>query len=255
LVPKVREVVQKLLPSAREQPAQTEAEYKAHVNNVQDHSNTQLYSCGSLAPKLRKGGAGRIGCSSCGIDRPKAPWEATDGCLYLIRELVVRGCSQDSDDAKLMPMSDEELIPLYETMMDVCRVQHFPQSHELRATLWKCVPAMAVALGKDRFKRSYMERTVELLFWNLEMSTASQLSKHAAAECAERLADLVGKSIFRGRLDDFQQATYDQYVVGRTRLGGPPTEIDGGMLSPFGPRGLLIAGGGPPKPSGAAIAR
>lgn len=233
LIPKVRDVVMKLLPSARNQPNQTEAEYKAHINNVQDHSNTQLYSCGSLAPKLRKGGAGRIGCSSCGIDRPKAPWEATDGCLYLIRELVVRGCDEDS----VMPMTDEELLPLWESMMDVCRVQHFPQSHELRATLWKCVPPMAKALGKQRFKRSYLECTVELLFRNLEMSTATQLSKHAAAECAAYLADLIGPGIFRGRLDDDQQVTYDRLVVGRPR-GEPPIDS---MMSPFGP--LSVAAG------------
>ena len=42
----------------------------------------QVFSCGSLAPKLRKGG-----CSDCEVDRPKEPWEFTDGALYLVSEL------------------------------------------------------------------------------------------------------------------------------------------------------------------------
>lgn len=71
----LRSLIKTILPAARDQPSMSAAEYKAHVNDAEQHTDTQLYSCGSLAPKLRKGGAGRIGCTNCGIDRPKAPWE------------------------------------------------------------------------------------------------------------------------------------------------------------------------------------
>ena len=222
------------LSAARRQPAMTPSEYKQHVNDFEAHSNSQLYSCGSLAPKLRKGGAGRIGCTSCGIDRPKAPWEATDGCIYLIRELIYHGTAPDSKT----PLSDEELVPMMRELADVCRVQHFPQSHDLRATLWKQLPAMANALGKDRFKRHYMELFMDLLFRNLESRSDHQLSIHAAGQCAEELAQLVGVTIFRARLeDDSQRATLDRVL--RERQSLPKGPADGAAFSPFGPPGLL----------------
>ena len=73
---------------------------------------------------------------------------------------------------------------------------------------------------------------------NLEESTASALSKHAAGQCAEELAQLVGPRIFRGRLDDFQQAAFDQAMLERERA---PKGPGGDDFSPFGPAGLLDA--------------
>jgi len=231
----IRKLLTKLLPSAREQPAMTMQEFKAHQNDMEAHSGGQMYSCGSLAPKLgKKSGAGRIGgCSSCGINRPKAPWEATDGCIYLIRELCIR-CSEESLPIYL---SDDELLPLMRELADVCRVQHFPQSSELRATLWRQLPAMANALGKQRFKRLYLDVFLDLMFSNLEARTASQLSIHAAGQCAEELASLVGVSIFRARLEDYQREIYDRVVQERKLMPKGPT--DAAAFSPYGPPGLL----------------
>jgi len=230
---KLKKLIAKILPAAREQPAMTQEEYKAHQNDMESHTDSQLYSCGSLAPKLRKAGAGRIGCSSCGINRPKAPWEATDGCIYLIRELVLIGTAEDSRT----PLSDDYLLPLMQELADVCRVQHFPQSSDLRATLWRQLPTMASALGKQRFKRLYFEVFLDLMFSNMESRSASQLSIHAAGQCAEELAELVGLAIFRGRLDDYQRETFDRVMRERRLMPkGPPDEA---AFTPFGPPGLL----------------
>ena len=236
----IRDLVQKILPAARDQPAMTAAEYKAHVNDLEQHTDSQLYSCGSLAPKLRKGGAGRIGCTNCGIDRPKAPWEATDGCIYLIREYVVRGtqAANENDNAAVV-LTDEELVPLLRELADVCRVRHFPQSDDLRATLWRNVPIMARALGKARFKSKYLEIFTELLFSSLESRTASALSQHAAGQCAEELSQLVGVAIFRARLDDYQRETFDRVLRERQMMPKGPAGDD--VFSPFGPPGLLDA--------------
>merc|ERR1712137_233024 len=106
-------VLRQKLPSAKHQPAMTKADMQKHQNDINAHTEQQLYSCGSLAPKLRKGGAGRIGCSSCGVSRPKAPWEATDGCIYLIRELV----------ALEELTTDDVLEPLLQELIDVCRLK------------------------------------------------------------------------------------------------------------------------------------
>jgi HEAT repeat len=239
----LRILIRKILPAARDQPAMTREEFKQHVNDAEAHSNSQLYSCGSLAPKLRKGGAGRIGCSSCGIDRPKAPWEATDGCIYLLRELCYK-CSPRADGSGTIRddilLSDAELKSFLQELADVCRVQHFPQSDDLRATLWRVLPEMAHSIGKERFKRFYMDIFMDLLFNSIESRTASQLSVHAAGLCAEELASFVGTAIFRGRLEDDQKEIFDRTMRERQMMPKGPAS-GGDAFSPFGPVGLLAS--------------
>ena len=231
-------LVKKLLPSAKDQPAMTMEEYKNKQNDIESHTDAQLYSCGSLAPKLgKKSGAGRIGCSNCGVTRPKAPWEATDGCIYLLRELTILGCGDKNTNPDLT-MTDEVLLPLLTELVDVCRVQHFPQGDDLRATLWRQLPSMAKALGKQRFKHLYLDIFLDLLMSNMERTTASALSKHAAGQCAEELAQLVGLPIFRGRLDDYQKSTFDKAMRERQQQM-PKGPVDAGAFSPFGPPGML----------------
>eukprot|EP00737_Agarophyton_chilense_P001377 gb/GEZJ01001547.1/.p1 GENE.gb/GEZJ01001547.1/~~gb/GEZJ01001547.1/.p1 ORF type:complete len:689 (+),score=86.20 gb/GEZJ01001547.1/:158-2224(+) len=48
------------------------------------HTNQVMYSCGSLAPKLRRGG----GCTDHGFVREKQPWEVSDGGILLWRALM-----------------------------------------------------------------------------------------------------------------------------------------------------------------------
>jgi HEAT repeat len=242
----IRELMAKLLPLARLQPSMTPEEFKARQNSVEAHTDAQLYSCGSLAPKLKKKvpGAGRIGgCSSCDVTREKAPWEATDGCIYLVREVVIR-CGNNDDPPSSPPplLTDQELVPLLRELADVCRVRHFPQGDDLRTTLWRNLPLMARALGKDRFKRHYMEMFMDLLFYNLGTSrgggnAASQLSYHAAGQCAEELGLLVGPAIFRGRLEEDQRETLDKVL--RERQCMPRGPADDAVFSPYGPPGLL----------------
>ena len=112
--------------------------------------------------------------------------------------------------------------PLLQELVDCCRVQHFPQSDELRTTLWKCLPVIARSVGKERFKRYYLDLFMDLLFNNLESRTASQLSVHAAGQCMEELAILVGTTIFRGRLEDYQITVFDRTMRDRQRLPKGP---------------------------------
>lgn len=221
----VMEYLTKTIPSARDQPVMSKEEFKNHVNDIEMHTDSVLYSCGSLAPKLRKGGAGRIGCSSCGITRPKAPWEATDGCIYLVRELVL-----------LDKLDDDTLVPIFQELADVCRVKHFPQADDLRATLWRQLPPMASALGKQRFKRLYLDVFMDLLFNTIDDRTASALSKHAAGQCAEDLSRIVGEGVFVGRLDDYQRDSFAQAIQERQAMPKGPAI---GSFSPFGPPGVV----------------
>ena len=242
----VMEVLKKDLPSARDQPAMTREEYKLRQNDIQSHTNSQLYSCGSLAPKLRKGGAGRIGCSSCLMTRPKAPWEATDGCIYLIRELTVRLCNSSSSSSPshaAAALTDDILVPILTELADSCRVKHFPQSDDLRSTLWKNLPIIANALGKQRFKRTYLHLFMEMMIDNLDEKThASQLSVHAAGQCAEELSSLVGRGVFRGRLEEeWQRDILDRVMEERRNM---TRKMPAEGFSPFGPAEATLAVGG-----------
>jgi hypothetical protein len=161
--------------------------------------------------------------------------KATDGCIYLIRELVIRGTMEGT----ATPSSDEELVPILQELADVCRVQHFPQADDLRATLWKSVPTIAHALGKQRFKSKYLDIFLDLMFSNLDSRSANQLSIHAAGQCAEELASLVDPGIFRGRLEDYQRECFDRVMHERQMMPKGPGA--GEIFSPFGPPGLLDA--------------
>lgn len=226
------------LPAAQNQPKMTMDEYKALENNMEAHSDLQLYSCGSLAPKLKKkAGAGRIGCSNCEISRPKQPWQATDGCIYLIRELV-ETCGQD--DSTMPPITDELLLPLLKKVADVCRVSHFPQADDLRATLWRNLPGMMEAVGKQRCKQLYLDIFLDALMRNIESRSASAISIHAAGTCAYELSQLIGPNIFRGRVyDEFQREALDKVLRERQleEQGQPVSQ--GTQFSPFEPPGLL----------------
>ncbi|KAL7486063.1 hypothetical protein ACHAW6_011669 [Cyclotella cf. meneghiniana] len=242
MMEKVLALIRKKLPAARDQPQMSREEYKRLQNDASAHTGNQLYSCGSLAPKLRKGGAGRIGCSSCALDRPKAPWEASDGCVYLIREICIRFADNDDTAREDVVIGDAVLMPIMTELADVCRLSHYPQSDDLRTTLWRQLPPIARALGKRRFKGMYLDLFIELLCKNIDdrFNCASQLSVHAAGQCTEELANLIGHGIFRGRLAEVGGAEAFDRVMEERKREHIAQQAAGGFVgamqfSPFGP--------------------
>lgn len=152
-----------------------------HGHSSHDHkfSNQQLYSCGSLAPKLRRG----VGCMDHGFSRPKKPWEETDGAIYLLREL-----------AKVHPEEAEKFMP---ALAKVADVYYFENYFSLQETLWKQVFLIAKALGKRPFKR-HMELFLPGMVKSL--SEENQLVANSAADCINSLEKFVGKEIFKNRV-------------------------------------------------------
>lgn len=213
--------VREMLPCARDQPAETAEQAKARQNDAKAHTGTMRFSCGSLAPKLKKGG-----CSDCQVNRPKEPWEASDGAIYMVRELC-----------EVSPESVAEFMP---HVADLGILRHFPQADSLRETIWKQLPVMAERLGKRPFKR-YLELFLDPLFMTLhENSACSNLAMHAAGGCASFLSRFLGPTIFRGRLDPEQQRVIDT---------SPFVRIGGGMMPPAPGRGS----GGLRRPPSAAL--
>ena len=243
MLEKVLAVVRKSLPAAKDQPPMSREEYKKLQNDVTAHTGNQVYSCGSLAPKLRKGGAGRIGCSSCVVDRPKQPWEATDGAIYLLRELCTRFPNMDDTEREDVVLGDKILLPLMTELADVARLSHYPQSDDLRTTLFKQLPQIAESMGKRRFKGLYLDLFIELISKNLDDrhgTGASQLSIHAAGQCCEEIAKLIGFGIMRGRLeaigcDDAFDSVMEERKREQAMFATPGHFIGREAFSPFGP--------------------
>mmetsp|Transcript_6677 Transcript_6677/g.11786 ORF Transcript_6677/g.11786 Transcript_6677/m.11786 type:complete len:700 (+) Transcript_6677:78-2177(+) len=161
--------------------------YRGNLKELQQEnidsklSNQQMYSCGSLAPKLKRRG---VGCMDHGFSRPKKDWEITDGAVYLLRELAL-----------LHPEKAEAFMPALASASTVVGIEN---SSDLQATIWKQLIQIAKALGKRPFKR-YMEPFLPPLVASLK--DENQLTASAAAECLSFLIQYLGQGIMKGRVE------------------------------------------------------
>jgi hypothetical protein len=80
-----------------------------------------MFSCGSLAPKLKRGG----GCMDHGFTKPKEPWECSDGTIFLLRE-----CSNVESMHYLV-------IKNLENLSNLAYIDTFKHSHTMRDNLFK----------------------------------------------------------------------------------------------------------------------
>ena len=69
-----------------------------------------------------------------GIRRAKEAWEASDGAVYLLREL-----------ACVRPNAAVQFLP---DLAALALLEHFPQCRTLQETIWRTLPQIAQALGK-----------------------------------------------------------------------------------------------------------
>ena len=157
-----------------------------HDNDMELHSNQQMYSCGSLAPKMGRARGG--GCMDHSFKRASEPWEAADGCVYLLSELV--SYPEAVDRVK-------EYIP---HMLAVTEHKHYAHHLHLFETLNKVTPVIAKGLTKRIFKQ-YLEQFLNVVFYSLACENA--LTKSAAVECLQFLNNFVGASILRGRIEQY----------------------------------------------------
>ncbi|KAK2561519.1 hypothetical protein P5673_015491 [Acropora cervicornis] len=88
-------------------------------NDMELHSNKQMYSCGSLAPKMRRGG----GCADHLFKRPAQPWEKADGCVDLVAEL--------SSNAQ----THKEVVSVIPLVAQVTQHKHYTQHLHLMETV------------------------------------------------------------------------------------------------------------------------
>jgi len=113
------------------------AAYKlARDNDPELHTDKTLYSCGSLAPKLRKGG-----CMDHGFRRNKEPWEESDGALRLWGRLTA-----------VSPTAGDQM---FEDVVQLATLDlHFAHAPYLLETLWRQVAACVGVLNADLVSKS-----------------------------------------------------------------------------------------------------
>jgi len=154
------------------------------------HTNQQMYSCGSLAPKM-----GRGGCSDCRFKKPSEPWEYSDGCIYLVAEL---SSDHSTEVTKLLP-----------SIVKCLSHKHFSQHLVLLETVCKQLPVIATNIGKRNFKSS-VELFLDPVFYGLECDVP--LTVVAAEECLQKLSNFLGANILRGRIENHNPNYVKKYM-------------------------------------------
>lgn len=160
---------------------------RARDNDAATHTDQTMYSCGSLAPRMKRGG----GCLDHTFQKPSQPWEKGEGCVHLVRELSA---------LKEASPHVEVLLPL---VAKAAEHRHYVQHHSLLESVFKQLPSIARNMGKREFKR-HLSAFLDPLFYTL--SSDNTLAQSAAVECVLQLSSLLGKMILRGRVEQHSPA-------------------------------------------------
>lgn len=205
-------------------------------NDFALHEDQVMYSCGSLAPKMSRGG----GCTDCKFKRVSELWEKADGVVYLIGELsAIEDCKPKLTTSILKTA-------------DACRKHHYVSHYSLIETVLKTLPIIAENLGKRTFKGQFLEEFLDCLFYALD-SQDHALASAAASHCVTFLSEFVGPNILRGRVEQYNPQYLPLMETGTSRSfpgssgvpGAPPSSLP----IPAEPRERKTSLGGTPTNS------
>lgn len=140
----------------------------ARDNDVELHTDQVMYSCGSLAPKLRRGG----GCMDHGFSRPREPWEETDGGVLLWRSIA----DANKHGAE---WASSCLSMVVSAATTACR-KEFAHSAHLQESLWVEIAAAAPSLDSDAWTIEVLSDLVPLF----EQTRRSESKRTASAASA-----------------------------------------------------------------------
>ncbi|XP_071785582.1 uncharacterized protein [Asterias amurensis] len=167
-------------------------------NDVELHSDNQMYSCGSLAPKMGRGSKREGGCMDHKFRRPTEPWEICDGCILLLSELS----SESSLSAAI-----GTILP---SVAETTRNQSYTQHIQLLETICKQLPAIAKNIGKRYFKPC-LEAFLDPIFYALSCDNA--LTSSAASLCLIEIGKYLGPNILKGRVEQHNPNYLNQLLA------------------------------------------
>lgn len=161
---------------------------RVHDNDPNIHSGQQMYSCGSLAPKMRKGRSdtGEISGAERLFQKTAQHWERSEGCVQLLAEI-----------AKLKTYNTQ-VSSILPTVAETTTHKHYVHHHSYFETILKLTPVIAQSLGKKEFKKNF-DLFIDVIFYGL--SCGNSLVQVAATDCITQLVQLIGKMITRGRIE------------------------------------------------------
>ncbi|XP_072032350.1 uncharacterized protein [Amphiura filiformis] len=177
-------------------PAQFGVVKRLRDNDMELHSDKQMYSCGSLAPKMGRGSKG--GCMDHQFKKPSEPWEFCDGCVQLLAEL-----SSQQDLAA-------QVATILPAVANATRKQHYAQYVVLLETVCKSLPVIAKNIGKRHFKPN-LENFFDAIFHALSCDNA--LCSSAASLCLLELGQFLGPNILKGRVENYNPSYVDKLLA------------------------------------------
>ena len=150
--------------------------------NDPEHVGKQMYCCCSIAHKHGNG------CVDHGFVRQQEPWEVTDGCIFLLREL-----SQVQGEGKEQAVQIVESYLQY--MPEIVSLDHFRHSIHLKENAFKSMTEMIkpTNLGKRKF-RPFVDALVEPAFINA--AAENKNCSLSAQEFLIALGKTLGERIF-----------------------------------------------------------
>lgn len=154
-----------------------------------EHTDQTMFSCGSLAPKMRRGG----GCMDHSFRREPEAWEASHGAIYMVAEVSA--------------IRPELAGPLLPTVADVAMQRHYKHHAVMFETVWRQVPVIARNMGARAFK-PFLDELLDPLF--VALRCGNRLAMNAAGEAAGFFAAFVGPAVFLARLTDTQRRELEQ---------------------------------------------
>lgn len=163
---------------------------RVHDNDPNIHSGQQMYSCGSLAPKMHKGrtDSGEISGGEQLFQRTAQHWERSEGCVQLVAEIA---------KLKTYNVQISSILPV---VAETTKHKHYVHHHSYFETILKLLPTIARSLGKSEFKKHF-ELFIDVIFYGQCCDNA--LVQMAATECITQLVQLIGKMITRGRIEQY----------------------------------------------------
>ena len=131
-----------------------------------------------------------------GFARAKEPWEHTDGCIYLVRELT------RSKRAALV-------ANYLDSLSEIGYVDHFKHSAHMKENLFKSVTTIMQNLNK-KF-RPFLELFLGSTFRNLKNDNRNCAA--AAEDLLYAMEKQLGPNIFKAVLEKEDPTYLDKYVL------------------------------------------
>jgi hypothetical protein len=141
----------------------------ARDNDVDLHTGQVMYSCGSLAPKLRRGG----GCMDHGFSRSKEPWEESDGGMRLWEQLAISSREGAELAGALFPSVVRAIIVAVE--------REFAHDHHAQESFWRCVARASQHLPRESWTVDVAEK---LLYYGAKSGRSENERVSNAARAA-----------------------------------------------------------------------